>query len=65
MSRAIRAPEGQVLRSASTLKHRERLLAAPARRATEAYSGSTATERNAVGVDAGALECHRICGTEH
>src|SRR5450759_2943196 len=49
----------------STASHRERRGAAHARRATEPYSGSTAKERNAAGVDASALECRRICGTVH
>jgi hypothetical protein len=37
----------------------------PARRATEAYFGSTARERNEAGADAAALECHRIYELKH
>ena len=54
-----------VSRPIDTVTHRERQCAAPARRATEAYSCSTARERNAAGVDAGAFECHCIYGTGH
>ena len=54
-----------MFRPINTVMHRERRCAAQARRATEAYSLSTARKRNAAGVDAAVFECHRIYGTEH
>ncbi|MBU4173936.1 MAG: hypothetical protein KKB90_00785 [Actinobacteria bacterium] len=57
--------EQQVSRLISTVTHRERRCAAPARRVTETYFCSTSRERNAAGVDAAAFECHCICETGH
>ena len=54
-----------VSHSIDTVTYRERRSAAPARRATEAYSFSPLRERNVAGVDAAALECQRIYGTRY
>src|SRR3990172_5188782 len=55
-----------VLRFINTVSHRERRCAAPARRATEAYSQQYgARSAYFAGADAAALECNRICETEY